>query len=242
MNFQWEKLIGSYDKKVIIEEMQKGIIGRKKEIQKIAGAFCRTENRQVVLLGADGSGRELLIRALGNAAGVPIIEIDMGGVRMEDSCMFGSGRYYENGDASLFFKKLFRQGTHSILWLKRIDHLHKSMEASVVTLLTGVLNDCFLEVDIPLNNTFIIATAEDGNCIPDAVMGKTEEIVLPEYNAKEKDMILKKNFEELLCMNGIEDDVQLSSEAVNYLLGASILEGVSDIGMDLKRIVENIAG
>lgn len=155
--------------------------------------------KSLLLHGASGTGKTSVIKSLSKAMQVPCVIVNVNELEHKDA-FIGKSKNYTHADASVVFNALLQKkaGYQAIIVLDEIDKVsNREIYEILYTILdynfadTGIFDE-FLEVRIPLNNFFFIATANDINGLPSSLADRMQLVEVDGYSIDEKMNIVKK--------------------------------------------------
>ena len=165
-------------------------------IEFLAVRRLRGDTRGAVLcfMGPPGTGKSSMGRAVAAALGRAVIEIPVGSLTEEEE-LSGSSHRREGGQPGLILQGLHRAGSGDpVLLIDEIDKLALGGNASSSGALLRILDpdqnaeflDHYLGVPFDLSQCLILATANDEEEIPEALLDRLEVIEFGGYTESEK--------------------------------------------------------
>ncbi len=241
-----EKTKKTLDEKVFGHEECKGVM------QELIGKWLTNPNslgKAIGLVGPPGVGKTLIAKGLGDALGIPFVQINLGG--LEDGCVLSGHSYtYSAAQPGLIVRKMVDAGkSRCVLFFDELDKAcakHGVNEIFNVLIHTtdtntnNAFNDKFFqEVTFPINKVLFVFSYNDAAKVDKILLDRMEKIEVKPYSIADK-LVITNNFllKEISEGIGLEyGSVKLSNEDIEYIIESHTFEaGVRE----LKRKLETL--
>jgi len=151
------------------------------------------------LVGLAGTGKTTFAKSIAETLGRSFVRIPFGGLASAID-LRGVSKNQPEAEPGLILKSLKRVGSKNpIVLLDEIDRITPEARAAIMGVLIELLDpeqnssfvDHYIDYPFDLSSIMFIATANNTNVIPTAVMDRLEVISMPSYSDEEKITIAK---------------------------------------------------
>ena len=225
-----------------------GLESVKQQILEVAAQIRHTHTLPkwgILLHGPAGVGKTSIANAIADVLGLPKAYIEFSVVRDSEG-VSGSSRVYYNAAPGLIITQLYRYRTANLVMvLNEIDKAAAAKDRSnpldvMLPLLDGMgFTDTYLEVAIPTQGIFFIATCNEVDPISRPILDRFYRIDIPAYTINEKKTI----FEKYVLPRTLEraqisaDTFAIEQNALNMMLSEYTIEpGVRDLEKFAERL------
>lgn len=239
--------------------LEKNVYGHdecKKTIVEVLGKWFtnnKSKGLSIGLCGPPGVGKTLIAQNIGKALGIPIAQINLGGMN-DGSILTGHSFTYTGAQPGLIVKKMVENGKkRSILFFDELDKIGKKNDINEIynTLIhatdpntnNNFTDQFFSDVSFPLNEVLFIFSYNDSSNIDKILMDRIRQINVGHYNTKEKINIVKD-----YIIYDLADDIgfepkklKITDNALILLASEYTLEaGVRDLKSKIEKILMKI--
>jgi ATP-dependent Lon protease len=202
----------------------------------------------LALAGPPGVGKTSLGRSVAAALGREFVRMSLGGIR-DEAEIRGHRRTYVGARPGRIVRALTEAGTlNPVVLLDEIDKVGADWRGDPASALLEVLDpaqndtfrDHYLEVELDLSEVVFVATANELDRLPAALLDRMEIITISGYSEDEKVRIaIEHLLPRLLAENAMEaDDIALPPETIRTVVGDYTREaGVRSLERRLDRLV-----
>ncbi len=238
INYDWFGLNNPiYDINFIKEKLNCCLVGlehAKKQLLQEVAISMKSHNspKPILLVGDEGSGCERLAQELFRAMNISNSSFPMASIA-DANLLTGSGRLYDNGQPSMLFTRLFEVGSNGGMLLENIDEVNEKCHSALLSFLERKYSDVFLETYIPIDDLWIIATANDTSKIPLSILKKMRVIHMDRYSKTEKEKIITDIFVPEFCqmfkMHNATISKEIRNKIINELVSGNDIKSIKSI-------------
>lgn len=201
------------------------------------------------LAGPPGVGKTLIAKEIGNALGIPFVQITLGG-QNDGELLHGHGYTYSGSQPGMIVKKMVEAGNaRCIMYFDELDKACRKYDNNEIYNILIHITDpntntefqdrFFQEIKFPLNKVLFIFSYNDPTNIDSILMDRIKEIEVKPFKPHDKKIITHKFIINEMCeLVGFEkDSVLIDDETIKYIVD----NYTSEAGVrDLKRRFEKI--
>ncbi|MFH1827293.1 MAG: AAA family ATPase [bacterium] len=153
----------------------------------------------LMFVGLVGTGKTTFAKSVAEALGRKFARIPFGGLSSVLD-LRGQAKTASEAEPGAVLKALRRIGTKNpVILLDEIDRIDPTSKAAIMGVLVELLDpeqnaqyiDYFIDYPFDLSQVLFIATANNSNALPIAVLDRLEVVQMPSYTDEEKIMIAK---------------------------------------------------
>lgn len=219
-------------------------------VRKLLGGL--NEGPTLCLIGAPGTGKAAIAKAVAKALGKKFVRISVGGVS-EVSDIKGTSRTFLGAMPGKIIRALRQaESCDPVMLIEDIDYFNIENDSSVnMALLEAIdtrMNDRFLDnylgVQIDLSKVVFICSVRSYEDIPEQFLPRFEILELPGYITSEKIVITKRYIiPKLLKKHGIvRTEVKYTDKILSKIINSYTMEaGLLGVSQQLEKIFRKIA-
>jgi ATP-dependent Lon protease len=204
------------------------------------------------LVGAPGTGKASLAKAIAKSLGKEFIRISVGGIT-DVADLRGEPRSSIGAGPGVIIRALKDAGTcDPVVLIEDLDYFNIDNDAAVNAGLLEVIDtrynsaffDEYLGVPFDLSRVFFICSVRSPEEIPEQFVPRLELLELPGYIEKEKIQIAKKYIiPEMLRRHGImRNELRMTDHALSRVIGAYTQEsGLLMLAQQIEKICRKVA-
>ena len=219
-------------------------------VRKLMGG--KDEGPTLCLVGAPGTGKASLAKAIARAIGKEFIRISVGGITTVTDIK-GTPRTYLGAQPGQIVRTLRQAGScDSVMLLEDIDYFNVDNNSSVNMALLEVIDsrynshflDQYIGVPFDLSRIFFVCSVRSYEEIPEQFVPRLEIIELPGYIEREKITIAQRYImPSMLERHGLKaSEVRVSDRTLAKIISSYTMEaGLLGLSQQLERICRKIA-
>ena len=219
-------------------------------VRKLLGGV--NEGPTLCLIGAPGTGKASLAKAIARALGKEFIRTSVGGIQ-DVSEIKGSTRNFLGAMPGKIIRTLRDAGSADpVVLIEDIDYFNMDNDSSVNTALLEVIDsrwnnrflDFYLGVPFDLSKVIFICSVRSFEEIPEQFIPRLDILELPGYIEKEKIVISKKYIiPKLLKKHGLlKSEVKFHNKALTRIISSYTMEaGLLVFSQQIEKICRKIA-
>lgn len=219
-------------------------------VRKLLGGL--NEGPTLCLIGAPGTGKAAIAKAVAKALGKKFVRISVGGVS-EVSDIKGTSRTFLGAMPGKIIRALRQaESCDPVMLIEDIDYFNIENDSSVnMALLEAIdtrMNDRFLDnylgVPIDLSKVVFICSVRSYEDIPEQFLPRFEILELPGYITSEKIVITKRYIiPKLLKKHGItRNEIKYTDKVLSKIINSYTMEaGLLGVSQQLEKIFRKIA-
>lgn len=239
----------------VVSKLDEKVYGHKEckdSIRELIGKWISkpsSSGSSIGLVGPPGVGKTLIAKAIGQALGIPFVQITLGG-QNDGEILHGHGYTYSGAQPGMVVKKMVEAGSaRCIMYFDELDKAAKKNDNNEITSIlihltdTNTNNDFqdrfFQEVNFPLNKVLFIFSYNDPDKIDHILLDRIKNIDVKPFKLQDKVSIVNKfvinEMSEMISMD--PKLISISDEDIEFIIDQYTNEpGVRD----LKRRFEKI--
>jgi endopeptidase La len=201
------------------------------------------------LVGPPGVGKTLIAKGIGDALGVPFVQITLGG-QNDGELLYGHGYTYTSAQPGLIVKKMCEAGNaRTVLYFDELDKTAKKNDSNEIFSILIHLTDpnintefqdrFFQEIDFPLDKAVIVFSYNDSDKIDPILLDRIDEIEIKPYSTNDKVTIAQEFIIKEICeMIGMKrTNVSFDDNTIKYIIEHYTHEaGVRELKRKLEKI------
>ncbi|MEW6051408.1 MAG: endopeptidase La [Candidatus Zixiibacteriota bacterium] len=219
-------------------------------VRKLLGGV--DEGPTLCLIGAPGTGKASLAKAIARALGKEFIRISAGGIT-DVAEIKGSGRTYLGASPGKILRTLREAGTcDPVILIEDIDYFNVDNDSSVNMALLEVIDprrnarflDSYIGIPFDLSKVFFICSVRSFEEIPEQFVPRLEIIDLPGYIEREKIVIAKRYIiPSLLKKHGlVKSEFKVNEKVLARIINSYTQEaGLLGFSQQIEKICRKIA-
>ncbi|HQL25303.1 MAG TPA: AAA family ATPase, partial [candidate division Zixibacteria bacterium] len=219
-------------------------------VRKLLGGT--SEGPTLCLIGAPGTGKASLAKAMAKAMGKRLVRISVGGIS-EVSEIKGSPRTFLGAMPGKIVRAMRDAGScDPVVLIEDIDYFNMDNDSSVNMVLLEAIDsrwnkaflDNYLGVPFDLSKAFFICSVRSFEEIPEQFVPRLDIIELPAYIEKEKIVISKKYIiPKMLRKHGLSKaEVEFETKALTRIISNYTMEaGLLVFSQQIEKILRKIA-
>ena len=239
----------------IVQKLDNSVYGHqecKETVKELIGKWITNPSSAgtaLGLVGPPGVGKTLIAKAIGQALGIPFVQITLGG-QNDGELLHGHGYTYSGAQPGMVVKKMIEAGSaRCIMYFDELDKACKKHDSNeIYSILIHMIDPntnnefqdrFFQEVTFPLHKVLFIFSYNDSSLIDNILMDRMKEIEVKPFKLQDKKIIATKFLVKEMCeMVGLEaGSMILEEKEIEYLIDQYTHEaGVRE----LKRMMEKI--
>ena len=214
--------------------LEREIVGQKKVIPIIADAISK--KRSLILVGDSGTGRELIIQTVAKCLGRPVAQHRLSDGSVKDGLIFGTSTQYDTGDIGPLLRAVVSKDRgRCFLLLHNLEEVSEYGNFYPLFDQPPTLHDYYMDMDIPLVNTIVVAFVDDPRRLPNEFLKTACTVYLEPYSDKERILICKK----IICKKCeyYQKQVFFQDKVIEYLADCNITQSFTYLEKDIEQIV-----
>lgn len=241
-----DELVKKLDDKVYGHKETKSVI------KEIMGKWLKNPSsagNSIGLVGPPGVGKTLIAKAIGDALGIPFVQITLGG-QNDGEILHGHGYTYSGAQPGMVVKKMVEAGSaRCIMFFDELDKATRKHDTNEIFNILIHMTDpntnrdfqdrFFQEINFPLNKVIFIFSYNNPELIDPILIDRIEQIFAKPYSVKDKINIAND-----FTIKEMSDMVNFPTGSINIdsgCLKSIIEEYTNEAGVrEFKRKIEKI--
>ncbi|MCD6250502.1 MAG: endopeptidase La [candidate division Zixibacteria bacterium] len=219
-------------------------------VRKLMGG--KDDGPALCLVGAPGTGKASMAKAIAKAIGKEFIRISVGGVTSVDDIK-GTPRTFLGAQPGKIIRTLRRTGScDPVVLLEDIDYFNIENNSSVNMALLEVIDarynsrflDQYIGVPFDFSKVFFVCSVRSYEEIPEQFVSRLEIVELPGYIDREKITIAKRYLlPDLLTKHGLKKtELKISDRTLSKIISGYTMEaGLLGLSQQIERICRKVA-
>jgi len=201
------------------------------------------------LVGNPGTGKTILAKSIGDALGIPFVQITLGG-QNDGEILHGHGYTYSGAQPGMIVKKMVEAGSaRCVMYFDELDKACKKHDSNeihniLIHLIDPNTNNefqdrFFQETSFNLNKVLFIFSYNDSSLIDKILLDRIKEIEVHPYKTEDKKAIIKSwIIPEMSTMVGFNKDlIGIDDESMDFIVSNYTYEaGVRDLKRKFEKI------
>lgn len=165
----------------------------------VTGPLASTRASVLCFVGLPGVGKTSVAYSIAEALHRKFVRVAMGGMGSADQ-LRGRARSFPQAEPGQIIKGVLRAGSKNpVILLDELDRVAEDAQTEVMGVLLELLDpeqnsefyDHYLDYPFDLSEVLFICSANHTRNVANAVMDRLEEIAMPAYSDKEKEVIVR---------------------------------------------------
>lgn len=201
------------------------------------------------LAGPPGVGKTLIAKEIGNALGIPFVQITLGG-QNDGELLHGHGYTYSGSQPGMIVKKMVEAGSaRCVMYFDELDKACKKYDNNEIYNILIHITDpntntefqdrFFQEIKFPLNKVLFVFSYNDSSLIDGILMDRINEITVKPFKPSDKKTIVHTFLMNEMCeLVGFEkDSILIDDNIIDFIVEQYTNEpGVRDLKRKLEKI------
>ncbi len=226
----------------------------KESIKELLGMWLTnpaSSGSSIGLVGPPGVGKTLIAKAIGDALGIPFVQITLGG-QNDGEILHGHGYTYSGAQPGMVVKKMVKAGNaRCVMYFDELDKAGKKNNegsSDIFNILIHMTDPntnrefqdrFFQEINFPLNKVLFIFSYNDSSLVDKVLLDRIEEIEVKPFKIQDKKIIANDFFvKELSEKVGFEyGTIKFKDEDLEFIIDEYTYEpGVREFKRKLEKI------
>ncbi len=201
------------------------------------------------LAGPPGVGKTLIAKEIGNALGIPFVQITLGG-QNDGELLHGHGYTYSGSQPGMIVKKMVEAGSaRCVMYFDELDKACKKYDNNEIYNILIHITDpntntefqdrFFQEIKFPLNKVLFVFSYNDSSLIDGILMDRINEIEVKPFKPSDKKTIVHTFLMNEMCeLVGFEKgSIVIDDDVIDFIVEQYTNEpGVRDLKRKLEKI------